>query len=254
MEGQTTEIEPRALGLLTNAQHLVVGDDETRLAAGSLLKMIKGLQKEVKADREPERIAAQQALDAIRNGRNRHLKPLEQGEEIIKQKVLDYEEAEEKKRQEEEDRINAQLQAEEDERRLKEAAELEELGGDEEAQAVLDAPTVTTPVFIPKSTPKVEGQHTTLHFKCRIPHTTPDGNGPYSLMPLIKAVAEGKAPLGYLSFNVVAANQEVKRIKDQIVGKVSKVLTPVEIENVIRAASYPGVEVYTEKSLASRSY
>jgi len=53
MEGQTTEIEPRATDLLAKAQHLIVGNDETRLAAGGLLKMIKGLQKEVKADREP---------------------------------------------------------------------------------------------------------------------------------------------------------------------------------------------------------
>ena len=248
----TTEIAPRTNDLLTKAQSLAIINDVSRITAGDLLKMIKALQKEVKADREPERIAAQQALDAIRNGRNRHLNPLEQAEKLLKQKVLVYEENEEKKRQEEEDRINAKIHEEDEENRIKEAEDLRELGGEEEAQAVMDAPIVTPPVFIPKSTPKVEGQHTTLHFKCRIPSETE--YGPYSLMALAKAVGEGKAPLNYISFNVVAANQEVKRIKDQVVGKVSKVLTPEEIEKVIQAATYPGVEVYTEKSLASRSW
>ncbi len=227
---------------------MVVKDDETRLSAGDMLKMVMACKKEVKSDREDERVAAQLLQDAIRAGRNRHLLPLEQAESLIKKKVIAYLDAEEKRRKEEEDRINAKIQAEEEEKRIAEAEELEELGGHEEAEAVLNAPQVTPPVFIPKTTPKVEGQHTTLHFKSRIP-----GPG-YDLMPLVKAVAEGKAPLQYLSFNVVAANQEVKRIKDQVVGKVSKVLTPEEIESVIRAATYSGVEVYTETTLASRSY
>ena len=224
---QTTEIELRTNGLLTQAQTLVIDTSERRVSAGDLLKMIKACQKEVKADREVERIAAQQLMDAIRNGRNRHLNPLVQGEDLVKQKIIAYEDRLEAKRQEEEDRINAELQAKEEELRNKEATELREMGAEEEAGTVEQAPTITPPVFVPKTAPKIEGQHVTKRYKARV-------NNDADLLILIKAVAAAKAPMQLLSFNQVFGNQEATRLKEKF--------------------DYAGVECYTDTTLASKSY
>jgi len=223
-EDQALTIETKASTALTRATELIVRSDQDRVDAGDLLKAIKTLAKEVKQDREEERLAARKLVDAITSGRNRHLRPLEQAEQIIKQKVLAYEANEERKRVEEEERINAKLQQEEEDRKIAEALEVEELGGMEEAEKILDSPSYTPPVSIPKTTPKIEGQHTLTLWKCK----------PVDIMILVKAVAEGKAPIQFIQFNQVFANQEVKRLKEGF--------------------SYPGIYAYTEKSLASRSY
>ena len=132
----TLTVETKASTALGIAQALRVEDDVSRLRAGDFLKVVKTLQKEVKADREEERLVATRLLDVIRAGRNKHLVPLEQAETLVKQKVLAYEEAAEQKRQEEQARINAALKAEEEERILAQAVSLEEMGATEEAAAV----------------------------------------------------------------------------------------------------------------------
>jgi len=223
-EDQALTIETKASTALTRATEIIIRTAQDRVDAGGLLKVIKSLAKEVKQDREEERLAARKLLDVITSGRNRHLRPLEQAEEIIKQKSLAYDEEEEHRRREKEERINTKLHQEEEDRKIAEALEVEELGGMEEAEKILDSPSQAPPVFIPKTTPKIEGQHTLTLWKCQ----------PVDMMVLIKAVAEGKAPIQFIQFNQVFGNQEVKRLKEKF--------------------AYPGVEAYTEKSLASRSW
>ena len=221
-EGLT--VETKASTALGIAQALKVDDDVSRLRAGDFLKVVKTLQKEVKADRETERLAATKLLDAIRAGRNKHLVPLEQAETLVKQKVLTYEAEAERKRQEEQDRINAALKAEEEERILAQAVSLEEMGASEEAAAVLAQEPEVVPVIVPKATPKVDGQHTLTLWKCRV----------LNLETLVKAVAEGRVSIASLQANQVWLNAEVKRLKEEF--------------------KIDGVESYTEKSLASRSW
>mgnify|MGYP001567990310 FL=1 len=220
----TLTVETKASTALGIAQALRVEDDVSRLRAGDFLKVVKTLQKEVKADREEERLVATRLLDVIRAGRNKHLVPLEQAETLVKQKVLAYEEAAEQKRQEEQARINAALKAEEEERILAQAVSLEEMGATEEAAAVLAQEAEVVPVILPKTAPKVDGQHTLTLWKCRV----------ISLENLVKAVAEGRASIASLQANQVWLNAEIKRLKEEF--------------------KMDGVESYTEKSLASRSW
>ena len=220
----TLTVETKASTALGIAQALRVEDDVSRLRAGDFLKVVKTLQKEVKADREEERLVATRLLDVIRAGRNKHLVPLEQAETLVKQKVLAYEEAAEQKRQEEQARINAALKAEEEERILAQAVSLEEMGATEEAAAVLAQEAEVVPVILPKTAPKVDGQHTLTLWKCRV----------INLENLVKAVAEGRVSIASLQANQVWLNAEVKRLKEEF--------------------KMDGVESYTEKSLASRSW
>ncbi len=224
MDQTALTVESRAQSSLTVAQQLIIRTDVDRVNAGDLLKGIKALIKEVKADREDERLAARKLMDLIVAGQNRNLRPLEYAETIIKQKVLAYIELEEIKRQVEEDRLNSQAKADEEERMIKEAEDLEDMGAPEEAQKVLDSAPVIPPVFVPKTTPKIEGQHVTTLWKCK----------EVDFGALVQAVASGKAPIHFLQINQVYANYEVKRLKEKF--------------------DTPGLESYTVKSMASRSY
>jgi hypothetical protein len=221
---ESLTITTKASTALGIAQALKIETDADRLRAGDFLKIVKTLQKEVKADREDERVAGQRLLDAIRAGRNKHLLPLEQAEEMVKKKVLVYLATEERKRQVEQDRINAELLEVEQTRILAEAQTLEDGGAPEAAAEVRAQEPEVVPVIVPNLAPKVEGQHTLTLWKCRV----------LSLETLVKAVAEGRASIAYLQVNQVYANSEVKRLKGDFV---------VE-----------GMESYTEKSLASKSW
>ena len=220
----TLTVETKASTALGIAQALKIETDADRLRVGEFVKVVKALQKEVKADREPERVAAQKLLDAIRGGRNKHLVPLEQAEEIAKKKGLAYDDAQERKRREEQDRINAQLREEEQARILADAQTLEDGGAVEEAAAVRAQEPEVVPMIIPNLAPKIEGQHTLTLWKCRV----------LNLETLVKAVAEDRVSIAYLQVNQVYANSEVKRLKEQF--------------------AVDGIEPYTEKSLASKSW
>jgi len=221
---ESLTITTKASTALGIAQALKIENDADRIRVGEFVKVVKALQKEVKADREDERIAGQKLLDAIRAGRNKHLVPLEQAEALAKQKALAYDEKKEKERRAEEERINAELLEAEQNRILAEAQTLEDGGAPEAAEEVRAQEPEVVPVIVPNLAPKVEGQHTLTLWKCRV----------LNLETLVKAVAEGRASIAYLQVNQVYANSEVKRLKEQF--------------------AVDGIESYTEKSLASKSW
>ena len=234
-----------ALGI---AQALKIETDNDRLRAGEFVKMVKALVKEVKADREPERIAAQKLLDAIRGGRNKHLVPLEQAEVIVKGKALAYDEKKELERKQEQERINAANWEEEQTRILAEAQILEEAGATEAAAELRAQEPEVVPVIIPNLAPKIEGQHTTCRWKCR----------ELNFETLVKAAAKNHIARTCLQFNQVAANQQLAIIKgklsEQAIASIAElpdgtVLTAEQIGTEI-----PGLEIYTEKGLASKSW
>lgn len=270
----TITIASRSVDALALARSFVINDDRSRIEAARFLKILKALQSEVKKDREDERVAAKATLDAIMVGRNKHLKPLQDAETIVKQKQIADEDEQIRKRrkaQEEENLRQQAAQAELDRKAQAEAealaeqqallaAELEDVGDTDQAQAVLAAPIETPapqeappPDIIPDLRPKVEGQHTTVRWKCRL-----------------KKLED--VPRGLLQFDEVAANRWVARIKDDLTRVTSdnggrpsmdatKVQEIAELPNgtvltkeILGVETIPGVEIYTEKSRASTAW
>lgn len=145
------------------AQSIVITNDAEYAAAGSLLRQIKSVQKQVKEYWEPLRVDAKRTYDNILSRKKAMLDPLTSAEATLKQKVKSYTDELERIRRQREEELRLQAQAEL-ERKLAEAARLSESGDEDAAEyAMAEAEvmeiTANTAV-IPKQKPKVVGVYT----------------------------------------------------------------------------------------------
>ena len=113
---------------------------------------------------------------------------------------MDYDDAQERQRQ------LAQRKAEED-AKLAEAEQHEALGDHQAADAALDGQGLVQ-VEVPKATPKVDGLSYRENWSADVTDK----------LALIKAVAEGKAPLAYVEANYAVLNQAARSLKQELNG------------------------------------
>lgn len=146
---------------------------------------------------------------------------LEEAERILKRTMLTYQQAEERKRRHEQEKLEkaAERKRQRLEQRAVEAAEK----GDERKAAALDAQacTVVTPVVQPQT--KVTGVSTRETWKAEVT----------DLMALVKAVAAGDASLTLIQANTTEINKRARALKSEF--------------------DVPGIRVYPEQSLAARA-
>ncbi|MDZ4344695.1 MAG: hypothetical protein U1E51_19915, partial [Candidatus Binatia bacterium] len=89
--------------------------------------------------------------------KKKHDDPLEQGQKAIKQRMIQWDQEQERLRRLEQARIDAENKRKAEEDALELAAELEKAGEVHAAAEVLEAPLDVQQAVIPKSVPKVEG-------------------------------------------------------------------------------------------------
>ncbi len=227
MEAEQKVIEETALAVPGKATALVITTDEELSAAGKMLTEIKKIQKQINASFDPVIKTAHSAHREAVALKKTVSAPLVQAEGIIKPKIAQYAAEQEKIRKAEEDRIRkeaedrekaeAEKRALEEEKRLKEAADLEVQGKTEEAEAVLDAPVLDTPAaplpVKPKAAAKVEGVAVKQIWKFRI-------------------VDADKIPREYMLPN------------ETLIGKI--------VRSSSGAVQISGVEIYSEASVSAR--
>jgi hypothetical protein len=254
----TLTISTRASAAVDAAKQIQINDDPSRLAAGQFLKILKTLQAEVRRDREDERVSAKATLDAIVAGRNKHLLPLQEAEKIVKAKQIADDDEQNRKRGEEQARID-ELQRQEqeaaEEAAMLAAAEIEEAGDVEQAQVIREAPVeVAPPMVVPDMKRKIEGQHTIVLWKCRL-------------------VNLDLVPRGLMQFDQVAANRWVAGIKDKLshpsvimlgserasadlrkIDEIAELPNGTVLTKDILGQDIPGIEIFIEKTRASRAY
>ncbi len=164
----TSECTEQASKITLAAKSMRVVDAQTYATAGEFLKHIKKA-RQVLADTFNDPIAkAHETHKAMLAAKKQHDQPLDQAEQLVKSKMLDWQREEDRKRREEEARLREQARKLEEERRLAEAAELERQGESERAEAVIAAPVVAPPVVLAPTTPKVSGISTRKVWKFRI--------------------------------------------------------------------------------------
>jgi len=147
-------------------------------------------------------------LEAGRNVDNLFRRPLESGremKEIVKNKMLSYLQVVNEQKKIEEDRA-ARLAGELKDKAEKEAIELMEKGEDEAAQEVLDNVDLTPVPFNVIEPPKVKGISTRANWKARVT----------DLHKLVRAVANGTAPITLLMVDMAAANVYAKCVRDSL--------------------------------------
>lgn len=218
---ETTQELTGAERSLMLAKDFVVDSPEMYTVAGSELRDVKTRYRQL----DDMRKSLTHPLDVLKRQWMEFFRPamesLKEAEKIYKKTMLAYDDEQERKRREEEARLREQARKEQE--RLEKRAELARQKGREEKAEELQqqAESIPTPIV---STPKptAPGISTRTLWRVRITNK----------MELIQAVADGKAPSDVLDVNM----------------KVLDKLAVALHENL----SYPGVEVYSEKSMASR--
>lgn len=149
------------------ARSLRVVDDATYRQASELLLAVGSTRREIDATFDPVIDAAHKAHKAALAAKKKHADPVEAAERVIKGKIADYILAEERRRREEEARLQAEARTREEDARLLEAAALEEAGENDLAEAVISAPITVAPVVLPPP-PRVSGVSTRTAWGYRI--------------------------------------------------------------------------------------
>ena len=112
--------------------------------------------------------------------------------------MVKFTEEQEVKRREEERLLNEAKRKREEEETLARAIEAEEAGEKEEAEQILKEPSVSAPIKLNSEIPKSKGSHI---------RTTWSADG-FDLLATVKAIADGKAPLQAVKYDLVFLNSQ----------------------------------------------
>lgn len=148
------DIAVKAQDHLSSARALVVESPEQFTRADVFCVGLKELEKEIISTFKEPKEKAWQSHKAIVAAEAKHLEPVQEARKIAKGKMVVFQEAEERKRQEDERRRQAEARREEEDRKLREAEALEKAGDKKSAQEVIESPVVIAPVKVVSQVPK----------------------------------------------------------------------------------------------------
>lgn len=209
----TTKITRQADENLELAKEMLVLDEETYDIAAEFLSSLKGLQKEIDETFDPVIKAQHEAHKAALAAKARHYKPIEEAERLLKQKMVGFQDRQEKARLEEERQLRDEARRQEEEERSKRADDLIKAGKAEEALQLLEEPVETPALILPPVSRPTKGVSTRMVWKFKI-------------------VDETKLPREYL----VPDQVKINRIVQAADGKIA----------------IPGVEIFQERQIAAR--
>jgi hypothetical protein len=196
------ELSQEVNPIVTQAGQVIV-TTETVEMVGEFLRKVVATKKKIKGHFDPMKKAASAAHKAICIKEKELLAPLEQAESGVKLKVSNYYAEQERIRQKKEAEAREKQRIADEEARLALAEQAEAEGEIEVAEQILETPTAA-PVAISKPAPKPQGISTKTTWKAEVT----------SLTALVKAVADGKAPLALIQANQVVINQQATSLKD----------------------------------------
>ena len=225
---QKNVLEHEVNPTVETATALIVRTSDDSLAAQEVLRQIKTTAKRVYEKFHAPVEAAHVAWKAAKDLENFFMKPFEEAEAIIKRKVVTFQQEIEQKRREEAARLEAKRQEEERKRReelQRQADAAAAKGKAEKAEALRSAAEeyVAPPVFQAPEPVQATGTAFKKTWKASVTD-----------LPLfLKAVAEGRAPLGVISINEASLNSYAKGVKGSM--------------------AVPGLRFYEETSMAVRT-
>lgn len=211
---QTAAVTERAMTWPERARAIQIVDERTYIDAAETLKGIKALRSEVDAAFDP---IVKAAFDSHRTAVAQKRKaeaPLTEAEGIIKATLGEYAREQERRRLEEQRRLDAIAREEEETRRLEQAAAMEAEGhqfGDDalvqEAHALIEQPIIAPPAApLARAVPKVAG----------ISYRETYGAEVTNLLLLVQHVAKNPGLLPLLTVNQTALNAQARSLKQSL--------------------------------------
>jgi hypothetical protein len=156
MTKELTNIKDRTSDIVIDATSMKISNRESFEYAVTYLKIIKELEKEVKATFDPIVKETHKAWRTATEQRKKYLNPINDAEGTIKRKIANYHMEQEKIRREEEEKKRRELEEKERELQLQKAIELEEQGKNEKAVETLEK-EIEIPIINVESKTKAEG-------------------------------------------------------------------------------------------------
>jgi len=223
-EHAAKEVEALASTLLATSQQMHIATVTDYEHAGDLLKQIKGRAKAIEEQRVELTKPINQALRKINDLFGRPLDLLKKAEAALKSSMLAYQQAQERKRREEELRL--QELARKEEARLRKLAEAkavkaEAKGETDKAEEIRESVQSIPVPTVQVETPKVAGISTRTIYRAEV----------FDLMALLNAVVAGVVPTEAILPNDKYLSQTARALKD--------------------AMKWPGVRVLSEDVLAA---
>ena len=201
------ELESKALELIENASQIQINDQPTYDEATGVLLHVKGARKAIAAHHDPTIADTNKAHKTALAAKERFDGPLRQVESMLKQRIGTWDTKQERLRLEAQRKAEEEARKQEDETRLQQAIQAEEQGASkEDVQAIVEAPSTAPPPVVAPTYQKRQGVSVRENWKAEV----------VNLMPLVKAVARGDAPLFCLQPNQVALNQLARAQKQAL--------------------------------------
>jgi hypothetical protein len=232
-----TALDAEARSWASRARELQIVDRESCINASTLLRSVKTLRNQVQQWFAPHIEAAMEtkrkaeaARKALADERDKMEAPLVEAENVLKRGLLKWETQQEEARLAEERRLQAEAQARAEALTLAAAAAMESeavaTSNSElmrEAEDILAQPIDAPVVMVKTMVPKVDGISYRDNWKA---HPTVD------IKALAAAVADGTAPISFLTANMTAINQ---------FGRATQGTQPV-----------PGIRWFNDRQIAAR--
>lgn len=198
---------------LARAEAFVITTPEQYEAAVAELQVIKGKFKEVEGSRKELKKPLDEAVKKLQDFFRSPLDFLTKAESILKRKILDYQQEQERLRREEQARLDEQARKEQ--QKLAAQAHRAEAAGKTEKAEVLQqrAATVVAPIA-QTSAPRVTGLSTRKVYSVEIT----------DIKALCKAVADGRVPASYVEANLKVLNAQARTLKTEFVCDGVKVI------------------------------
>ena len=198
------QTEQKALSIPDQAKALTVASNEDYTQGETLLSSCKQLETEIHAAFDPIVEKAHLAHKEAVAQRAKYLNPIEEGRKILKQKMIAFQQEQERIRREEQARLEAEAQKRAEDEALALASQAEAEGNTEMAEAIISEPVQAAPVVLPKMAPKASrlSAGKTLWYA----EVT-------DIKALCKAIADGKASINLIEPNMTALNNMARAMK-----------------------------------------
>lgn len=204
-ELQVVEVETKALSLRDQVRAIVVRDQETHDHAAELYLGLSALEKEINAVHDPAISAAHAAHKAALAAKEKSAGPVAEAKRIIKPKITDWEQAQERIRKEQERIAREAAARAEEEDRIALAVEFE--ANDAPPEVVNEILTTKLPTPAPvvaRTFSKTPGFTSRPHYTCEV----------VDFNALVKAAAVNPNLLCYLQPNESALNKLASSMKE----------------------------------------
>ena len=191
--------------IIQAAKELTVDSVDTYEEANKLGRLLQAASKETEAFFKEVKVQVDAIKKPVLAAEKEHMNPLEEQKLRLGREITSWDIKVRREREEEERKAREEAEKQAREDQLQRAVELEAAGELQQAEAILDEPVYVPPVIIQSVTaPKVQGKVAKTTYKARVT----------DLKALIKAVADGKAPIGALVANESFINNRARDDKE----------------------------------------